>query len=96
MRALGEMLVPMKLRNNDDRTIATMATMTTMATKAQALHPREMKKATDLYFPKGDVTIIFTDVQSSTALWESCPTDMKMATDIHDTIMRQCYTNHHG
>ena len=95
MRALGEMRAPMKLRNNDDCTIATMATMTTMATKAQALHPREMKKATDLYFPKGDVIIVFTNVQSSTALWESCPTEMKTATNIHDTIMWQCYTNHH-
>ena len=84
------------VRDDDDRTMATMATVVTMATKAQALNPRALNKAKDLMSPTGTVSIVFTDVQGSTALWESCPSDMKAAIDIHDTIMRQCYTNHHG
>ncbi|KAL7532831.1 hypothetical protein ACHAXR_004878 [Thalassiosira sp. AJA248-18] len=70
--------------------------MATMATKDQALRPSAMNKAKDMSFPQGDVTIVYTDVQGSTSLWETCPSDMKKATDIHDTIMRQCYTNHSG
>jgi len=84
------------VRDDDDRTMATMATVVTMATKAQALNPRALNKAKDLMSPTGTVSIVVTDVQGSTALWESCPSDMKAAIDIHDTIMRQCYTNHHG
>jgi len=66
------------------------------ATMAQALNPKAMKKAKDIKYPQGDVTIIYTDVQGSTSFWETCPSDMKTATDIHDKIMRQCYTDHQG
>ena len=76
--------------DDDDRTMATMAT------KDQALRPSAMLKAKEKHNPDGIVTIIFTDVQGSTSLWESCPSDMKKAVDIHDTIMRQCYANHSG
>ena len=72
------------------------ASRCTMATSAQALRPSAMKKAKGMAAPQGDVTIIFTDVQGSTSLWEACPTDMKLAQDIHDVIMRQCYANHNG
>lgn len=76
--------------DDDDRTMATMAT------KDQALRPSAMNRAKDMTSPTGDVTIVYTDVQGSTSMWESCPSDMKKATDVHDTIMRQCYTNHSG
>jgi len=79
--------------DDDDRT---MATMGTMATKAYALRPGIASKAKDMTYPQGDLTIVYTDVQGSTSFWESCPSDMKDATDIHDIIMRQCYTNHSG
>ena len=46
--------------------------------------------------PKGEVTIIYTDVQGSTSLWEADPLAMKKATDIHDKIVRKCYTDHGG
>ena len=82
--------IPMKFRDDDDRTMATMAT------KAQAFRPSAMNKAKDMRYPEGDVTIVFTDVQGSTSLWEACPSDMKKALDIHDMILRQCYTDHHG
>jgi class 3 adenylate cyclase len=80
----------MKFRDDDDRTMATMAT------KAQAFRPSAMNKAKDMRYPEGDVTIVFTDVQGSTSLWETCPSDMKKALDIHDMILRQCYSDHHG
>jgi class 3 adenylate cyclase len=65
-------------------------------TRTQAFHPSATNKAKDMTPPQGDVTIIFTDVQGSTSLWEACPTDMKKAQDIHDMILRQCYANHSG
>ncbi|KAL7543686.1 hypothetical protein ACHAXR_012984 [Thalassiosira sp. AJA248-18] len=68
----------------------------TMITKQEALRPSAIKRAKDMTSPGGDVTIIYTDVQGSTSLWESCPSDMKKAQDIHDIIMRQTYTNHSG
>ena len=49
-----------------------------------------------LKIPEGEVTIIYTDVQGSTALWEADPLAMKKATDIHDTIIRKCYADHGG
>ena len=65
-------------------------------TRTQAFNPSATNRAKDMTPPHGDVTIIFTDVQGSTSLWEACPTDMKKAQDIHDMIMRQCYANHSG
>ena len=71
-------------------------TVMTMATKAQAFRTSSISKAKDMTAPSGEVTVIYTDVQGSTALWEACPSDMKKAQDIHDDIMRKCYTNHSG
>ena len=65
-------------------------------TTTHALHRSAINRAKDMSYPRGEVTIIFTDVQGSTSLWEACPTDMKKAQDIHDVIMRQCYANHSG
>ena len=75
----------------DDRT---MSTSTLFGT--QTINPHKLNRAKDMTCPEGDVTITYTDIQGSTSLWESCPTDMKKAQDIHDSIMRQCYTNHSG
>ncbi|KAL7533230.1 hypothetical protein ACHAWF_004399 [Thalassiosira exigua] len=82
-----------EVNDDDDRT---MLTMSTMATRDQAFKRGALNKAKHLVPPSGDVTIIYTDVQGSTSLWESCPSDMKKAQDIHDDIMRKCYTNHGG
>ena len=90
IRKNDNLRIPMKFRDDDDRTMATMAT------KAQAFRPSAMNKAKDMRYPEGDVTIVFTDVQGSTSLWETCPSDMKKALDIHDMILRQCYSDHHG
>lgn len=75
---------------DDDMTLATMST------KANALRPSSMNRAKDMSAPHGEVTIVYTDVQGSTSLWETCPSAMKEAQDIHDIIMRQCYTDHKG
>ena len=71
-------------------------TMATLSTKANALRPSSMNRAKDMSAPLGDVTIVYTDVQGSTSLWESCPSAMKEAQDMHDIIMRQCYSDHKG
>lgn len=73
--------------DDDDNSVVTMkrALRTSFVNVAKSLSP-----------PKGNVTIVYTDVQGSTLLWESCPSAMQKAQDIHDTIMRQCYSNHKG
>jgi class 3 adenylate cyclase len=86
---------------NDDHRSGTQfddddMTMATMATKANAFRPSSMNRAKDMSAPYGEVTIVFTDIQGSTSMWESCPSAMKEAQDIHDIIMRQCYSDHKG
>jgi class 3 adenylate cyclase len=57
---------------------------------------KTMQTIKDMVIPKGEVTIIYTDVQGSTALWEADPMSMKKATDIHDSIIRRCYSDYKG
>ncbi|KAL7491713.1 hypothetical protein ACHAWT_001979 [Skeletonema menzelii] len=57
---------------------------------------RTMQTIKKMVIPSGEVTIIYTDVQGSTALWEADPMSMKKATDIHDSIIRRCYSDHGG
>mmetsp|Transcript_11959 Transcript_11959/g.22163 ORF Transcript_11959/g.22163 Transcript_11959/m.22163 type:complete len:951 (-) Transcript_11959:434-3286(-) len=57
---------------------------------------RTMRTIKTLRVPEGEVTIIYTDVQGSTSLWEADPLAMKKATDIHDSIIRKCYADHGG
>lgn len=37
--------------------------------------------------PSGQVTFLFTDIQSSTQLWDSFPEEMRAALGAHDQIM---------
>jgi len=46
--------------------------------------------------PTGNVTIVFTDVQGSTALWEANPNAMEDALRTHDDIMRKCCAEANG
>eukprot|EP01137_Pigoraptor_chileana_P002454 Opistho-2@41313 len=39
--------------------------------------------------PQGRVTLVYTDIQGSTGLWESCPEDMSRALSTHDAILRR-------
>eukprot|EP01012_Entosiphon_sulcatum_P010256 TRINITY_DN1595_c0_g1_i1.p1 TRINITY_DN1595_c0_g1~~TRINITY_DN1595_c0_g1_i1.p1 ORF type:complete len:1244 (-),score=239.59 TRINITY_DN1595_c0_g1_i1:41-3721(-) len=46
--------------------------------------------------PTGLVTIVFTDVQSSTELWEIFPVEMEKALHMHNECMRDGLDKHHG
>lgn len=46
--------------------------------------------------PSGTVTLLFTDVESSTKLWEDHPSEMKGALERHDTILRESIEAHGG
>ncbi len=39
--------------------------------------------------PTGQVTLVFTDVQGSTVLWDHAPDGMREALALHDAIMRE-------
>lgn len=43
-----------------------------------------------------DFTMVFTDVQGSTSLWEACPRAMEQALRLHDAIIRQVLAKHSG
>ena len=38
--------------------------------------------------PTGTVVLVFTDVQSSTQLWEQCGEAMQAALDVHNQVLR--------
>jgi class 3 adenylate cyclase len=42
------------------------------------------------------VTFLFTDIESSTRLWESRQAAMQVALPRHDALVRQCVTAHDG
>jgi len=46
--------------------------------------------------PEGTVAIVLTDIEGSTALWESNPEAMKSALTIHDDIQRKLRAKHFG
>lgn len=46
--------------------------------------------------PTGTVTFFFTDVESSTRLWEDHPTDMATALGRHDELVRRCIEENDG
>ena len=46
--------------------------------------------------PQGDVTMVFTDVEGSTSLWEADSVAMHDALRIHDQIIRRSIAEHNG
>ena len=46
--------------------------------------------------PSGTVTFLFTDIESSTKLWEQYPEAMKAALARHDAILHEVVEAHHG
>ena len=51
------------------------------------------------YAPKDPlvpIAILFTDIQSSTALWAECPAEMSAALDLHNRMIRRCIGSHNG
>ena len=46
--------------------------------------------------PSGTVTLLFTDIEGSTRLWEVHPTAMRAALARHDALLRYCIDDHNG
>ncbi|MDT4985077.1 MAG: hypothetical protein QOF95_2567, partial [Pseudonocardiales bacterium] len=46
--------------------------------------------------PSGTVTFLFTDIEDSTRLWDSMPSDMTAAVQVHDVILRSAVERHGG
>src|SRR5262245_36695348 len=46
--------------------------------------------------PSGTVTFLFTDLESSTRLWEEHSEEMQPALARHDDILRRAVVDHHG
>src|ERR1019366_6910180 len=46
--------------------------------------------------PSGTVTLLFSDVESSTRLWEQAPEAMAKAVERHDAIMREAVESEGG
>ena len=46
--------------------------------------------------PIGEVTLVFTDVEGSTALWEAAPVEMREALELHDQLMRRTIDEYQG
>ncbi|HTS20382.1 MAG TPA: adenylate/guanylate cyclase domain-containing protein [Casimicrobiaceae bacterium] len=46
--------------------------------------------------PTGTVTLLFTDIEGSTQLWEAHAAAMRAALARHDTLLRQCIAGHGG
>lgn len=63
----------------------------------QLLRMRKSESVKDLMkVPDGEITIVVTDIQGSTSLWEFNALIMKKASDLHDSILRKCYSKHGG
>ena len=50
----------------------------------------------DTLLPAGNVTLLFTDIEGSTALWEERPADMRLALERHDAILRDAIRSFDG
>ena len=46
--------------------------------------------------PTGTVTLLFTDIEGSTRLWEAHPAAMRAALTRHDEVLRYCIDDHDG
>eukprot|EP01096_Ripella_sp_DP13-Kostka_P005021 TRINITY_DN1764_c0_g3_i2.p1 TRINITY_DN1764_c0_g3~~TRINITY_DN1764_c0_g3_i2.p1 ORF type:complete len:1071 (+),score=614.96 TRINITY_DN1764_c0_g3_i2:168-3380(+) len=76
-----------------------------MVTKQNAILSRQLldisfrleeSKAPSTKAPEGNVTLVFTDVQSSTALWDKYPGEMAKALDTHNRLMRNLLKKYQG
>ena len=58
--------------------------------------PDEFISAVEQPAPSGQVTFVFTDVQSSTNLWEKVPDAMDRALEQHDRLLRELLKKYSG
>jgi predicted ATPase/class 3 adenylate cyclase len=62
--------------------------------KSQSAQPASSTRKAQL--PSGTVTFLFTDIESSTKLWEAHPESMKDALARHDEILQKAVESHNG
>lgn len=67
---------------------------TTEGTTGLAGGPR--RRSSSAAAPTGTVTLVFTDVQGSTRLWERCDAAMREALEVHDRVLRSLLAEHDG
>src|SRR5215813_10678259 len=46
--------------------------------------------------PSGTVTLLFTDIEGSTRMWEANASAMRAALARHDALLRHCIDDHDG
>lgn len=63
---------------------------------ANSAVPVELAKSLQENAPEGKVTFVFTDIQSSTSLWESEPDAMDQSLELHDRILRMLLKKFNG
>ena len=59
-------------------------------------HDTESDWIEPLIDPSLPITMVFTDVQGSTSLWESIPLDMEKSIALHDQCIRDLIVQHNG
>jgi len=67
-----------------------------VATSLLVSERKTEKLKANVKIPKGKVSIVITDIQGSTMMWEQDPSAMKDALDVHDAIVRKCYVKQSG
>eukprot|EP00551_Chaetoceros_affinis_P012365 CAMPEP_0203674946 /NCGR_PEP_ID=MMETSP0090-20130426/18079_1 /ASSEMBLY_ACC=CAM_ASM_001088 /TAXON_ID=426623 /ORGANISM="Chaetoceros affinis, Strain CCMP159" /LENGTH=646 /DNA_ID=CAMNT_0050540965 /DNA_START=37 /DNA_END=1977 /DNA_ORIENTATION=- len=60
------------------------------------LRRKSERLKSNVKIPHGEITIVITDIEGSTSLWEEDPIAMEKALELHDYIIRKCYTNQSG
>jgi class 3 adenylate cyclase len=49
-----------------------------------------------MILPSGTITLLFTDIEGSTKLWEAHPEAMQIALARHDALLREAIESHNG
>jgi class 3 adenylate cyclase len=93
MKSLGKSLPNKK---KDYPKSVGMMTSQTMDSQILLFRRKSHEVKSNVKVPEGKITIVITDVESSTKLWEVDAVAMKEALDLHDSVLRKCYTNHNG
>jgi predicted ATPase/class 3 adenylate cyclase len=62
----------------------------------QGIRLRAYETATMAARPTGTVTLLFSDIEGSTARWDGAPAAMELALDRHDTLLRGAIEAHDG
>src|SRR5262249_18150193 len=81
-----------------DRAAASLAALAPAAQEAQAALDLNARSSagTPMALPTGTVTFLFTDIVSSTTLWETHPRAMAQALARHDAILHEIIAAHGG